>query len=238
MRRRSWIARSGVCCRIITRVAGATPGAWGEHSAIYRDRRAGSLPRGGAECCGGIVEAWRDGCARQLEERRCLAASVWRGACIISCCCMGAMDEGRFAAGGGEVLRGGVSVCGFQICPRMGRSSLKTVRFGNSDFEASIPAAVLGEARARFHFPDEPAGLWGMSMGGAFLARAASLPGAPWKALVVVCSFDSLDAVVGQKVASYTSVTAPLWARLSRSCAWHGAVSIRLRCGWRNGWAR
>jgi alpha-beta hydrolase superfamily lysophospholipase len=102
---------------------------------------------------------------------------------------------------------------------------LKTVRFGNSDFEASIPVAVLGEARARFHFPDEPAGLWGMSMGGAFLARAASLPGAPWKALVVVCSFDSLDAVVGQKVALYTSVTAPLWSSLiAQMCVARGGV--------------
>jgi alpha-beta hydrolase superfamily lysophospholipase len=115
--------------------------------------------------------------------------------------------------------------CVIPDLPAHGESPLKTVRFGNSDFEASIPATVLAEARARFHFPDEPAGLWGMSMGGAFLARAASLPDAPWKALVVVCSFDSLDAVVGQKVASYTSVTAPLWNLLiAQVCVARGGV--------------
>lgn len=115
--------------------------------------------------------------------------------------------------------------CVIPDLPAHGESPLKEVRFGNSDFEASIPAAVLDEARERFHFPVEPAGLWGMSMGGAFLARAASLPGAPWKALVVVCSFDSLDAVVGQKAASYTGIMAPLWSSLiARACVARGGA--------------
>lgn len=119
--------------------------------------------------------------------------------------------------------------CVIPDLPAHGESPLKTVSFGNSDFEASLPATVLDEARAQFHFPDEPAGLWGMSMGGAFLARAASLPGAPWKALVVVCSFDSLDAVVGQKVASYTGFTAPLWSSLiARACVARGGADPAL----------
>ncbi len=115
--------------------------------------------------------------------------------------------------------------CVIPDLPAHGESPLKTVRFGNSDFEASLPGTVLEEAKERFHFPDEPAGLWGMSMGGAF-ARAASLPAAPWKALVVVCSFDSLDSVVGQKVASHTSVTALLWNSLiAQVCMARGGVN-------------
>ena len=104
--------------------------------------------------------------------------------------------------------------CVIPDLPAHGESPLTMVRFGASDFEASIPAGVLAEAVTRFHLPSELAGLWGMSMGGAFLARAASLQGAQWKALVVVCSFDSLDAVVEYKAAAYSEVVAPLLARV------------------------
>jgi len=104
--------------------------------------------------------------------------------------------------------------CVIPDLPAHGESPLPVVRFGTSDFEASIPARVLAEANERFGLQTDAAGLWGMSMGGAFLARAASLPEAPWKALVVVCSFHSLDAVVEQKAASYASIAAPLFANI------------------------
>lgn len=109
--------------------------------------------------------------------------------------------------------------------PSHGESPEKICTFGASDFDATVPAGVLGEAARRFHFPRQPAGLWGMSMGGAYLARAASLPGAEWQALVVVCSFDSLDAVLNRKLASVTGPAAPVFdLAIRRACVLRGGV--------------
>ncbi|CAN5586071.1 hypothetical protein BH09VER1_BH09VER1_40480 [soil metagenome] len=116
--------------------------------------------------------------------------------------------------------------CVIPDLPAQGESPLQVIRYATSDFEASIPASVLTEALTQFHLPSDPAGLWGMSMGGAYLAKAASLPSAPWKALVVVCSFDSLDAVVAQKAASYTGPAGPLFAKVVEElCVLRGGVS-------------
>jgi len=116
--------------------------------------------------------------------------------------------------------------CVIPDLPAHGESPMEVVRFGTSEFEASIPSEVLAEAIAKFDLPRDPAGLWGMSMGGAFLAKAASLPGAPWKALVVVCSFDSLEAVVEQKVSAYAGGAAPLFASLiGKLCVARGGVN-------------
>ena len=62
--------------------------------------------------------------------------------------------------------------------------------------EATIPAQVLEEAATRFGFPPKPSGLMGISMGGSVAVHAAALPDAPWSALVVVASFDSLREIV------------------------------------------
>jgi len=117
--------------------------------------------------------------------------------------------------------------CVIPDLPARGDSPLQRVRFGETNFEASFPGEVLKEAVSRFGFPSENSGLWGMSMGGAFLARAASQPDAPWKALVVVCSFDALDVVVRQKVASYAGVAAPLLTRvIAEICVVRGGVNL------------
>jgi pimeloyl-ACP methyl ester carboxylesterase len=109
--------------------------------------------------------------------------------------------------------------------PSHGKSPEKICTFGTSDFDASVPVGVLDEAARRFHFPRQPAGLWGMSMGGAYLARAASLPGADWQALVVVCSFDSLDAVLKRKLVSITGPAAPVFdVAIRRACVLRGGV--------------
>lgn len=116
--------------------------------------------------------------------------------------------------------------CVIPDLPAQGESPLKVIRYATSDFEASIPVGVLNEAVTRFHLPSNPAGLWGMSMGGAYLARSAAQPEAPWKALVVVCSFHSLDAVVEQKATSYTGLAAPLFAEaVGKLCVLRGGVN-------------
>ncbi len=64
----------------------------------------------------------------------------------------------------------------------------------------TLPSRVLHESTERYHFSNAPAGLMGMSMGGAVAMRAASLPQAEWRALVVVSSFDRLEVAIQKTV--------------------------------------
>jgi len=80
--------------------------------------------------------------------------------------------------------------------PAHGENPTATVCFATVDEEARLPETVLAEAAQKFHFSPGPAGLWGMSMGGAFAVRAASSSPDHWGALVVVSSFDTLGSVI------------------------------------------
>ena len=62
--------------------------------------------------------------------------------------------------------------------------------------EAHLPAQVLREAAAKFAFNPEPVGILGLSMGGAVSIRAAVEKDAPWRAAVLVSTFDTLEHVV------------------------------------------
>jgi pimeloyl-ACP methyl ester carboxylesterase len=109
--------------------------------------------------------------------------------------------------------------------PSHGESPLKICTFGASEFDGRLPAGVLEEASVRFGFPARPAGLWGMSMGGAYVARAASQPDANWSALVVVCSFDSLNAVLNRKIGAWAGPLTPgLNMAIRRACVFRGGV--------------
>ena len=78
--------------------------------------------------------------------------------------------------------------------------------------EAGLPARVLHETAEHFAFDSQPAGLLGMSMGGSVSVHAASLPDAPWKALVVISSFDSFPKVIEGQASQYIGSTlGPLW---------------------------
>ena len=52
--------------------------------------------------------------------------------------------------------------------------------------EADIPARALKESAELLKFNPVPAGLMGMSMGGAVSMHAAAEPDQPWKALVIL----------------------------------------------------
>lgn len=62
--------------------------------------------------------------------------------------------------------------------------------------EAGFDAKILDEVSARFEFEKQPAGLLGMSMGGAVAVHDAALPNNLWKALVIISSFDSFSPVI------------------------------------------
>ena len=79
--------------------------------------------------------------------------------------------------------------------PAHGESPLSGVTFGSSKFERTLPQKILADVQSKFQLPDEPAMLWGMSMGGA-IAMAAASETKNWDALVVVSSFAQLDQIL------------------------------------------
>jgi alpha-beta hydrolase superfamily lysophospholipase len=90
--------------------------------------------------------------------------------------------------------------CVLPDLPSHGDSPLEVTSFGSSEFERQLPAKVLEDIRSHFSLPDEPAALWGMSMGGAFAVNAAGEPSANWDAMMVVSSFSSLETVLESHV--------------------------------------
>lgn len=111
----------------------------------------------------------------------------------------------RFAAAGFR--------CVLPDLPSHGDSPVLKTHFGTSPFESNLAADVLREAAARFHFATEPAGVWGMSMGGSFAVNAAAAQPQLWKAMVLVCTFDTLSGVERDRlhrwVGPFTPVVAP-----------------------------
>ena len=84
--------------------------------------------------------------------------------------------------------------------PGHGDSPLRVMAFGSSTFERTLPRQILADAREHFHLPDEPAALWGLSMGGAFAVSAASESPQIWSGLMVVSSFATLDSVMERQI--------------------------------------
>lgn len=94
--------------------------------------------------------------------------------------------------------------------------------------EAGLPALVLDETSRKYGFEKHPAGLMGMSMGGSVAVHAANQPDAPWKALVVVASFDSfVSAIDGQATRHAGVALGALWADAGKGVyRWKSGVSI------------
>ncbi len=79
--------------------------------------------------------------------------------------------------------------------------------------ERHLPAQALAEAAKTFGFDPQPAGLFGISMGGSVAVHSAAEPDSPWRALVIVASFDEYRAVARSHVERHlgTSLGA-LWS--------------------------
>jgi alpha-beta hydrolase superfamily lysophospholipase len=100
----------------------------------------------------------------------------------------------RFAAAGFN--------CAIPDLPAHGDNPIDSAHFATSDFERRIADGVLADARRHFRSPDSPAGIWGMSMGGAFAVNAVARSPKSWKAAVIVASVDSLDGIVEDKLST------------------------------------
>ncbi|MES2439976.1 MAG: alpha/beta fold hydrolase [Verrucomicrobiota bacterium] len=94
--------------------------------------------------------------------------------------------------------------------------------------EATLPARVLDEAARTFAFDPQPAGLLGMSMGGSVSVHAADLPDAPWKALAVICSFDSFPKVIKGQASHYIGPTLGPWWAGGTDLVYHWKSGIHL----------
>lgn len=106
--------------------------------------------------------------------------------------------------------------------PAHGEHPTATVTYGVR--EAGLPARVLAEAAEKLQFDPQPAGLLGMSMGGSVAVHSAALPDAPWKSLVVICSFDSFPKVIESQASRYIGSTlGPLWAKGTAAVYQHKA---------------
>ncbi len=78
--------------------------------------------------------------------------------------------------------------------------------------EAELPGELLDEAGGLLHFDTKPAGIMGLSMGGAVAIQAAAKHPGRWKALAIVSSFDTLEnAVHQQAVSNVGSVLGACW---------------------------
>lgn len=96
--------------------------------------------------------------------------------------------------------------------PAHGEHPAAHATFGVS--EAKIPLEVLSQAAKQYQFPARPAGLLGMSMGGAISMRAAALPDQPWQALVIISSFDRIVTAIEKNVSDRVGPTlGQLWTQ-------------------------
>lgn len=82
--------------------------------------------------------------------------------------------------------------------------------------EAHLPAQVLREAAVMFGFNPQPAGIMGISMGGAVSIRSAVDKAPPWRAAVFVSTFDSLDHVVRYQTSRWLGDwLGSVWSRIT-----------------------
>ncbi len=125
----------------------------------------------------------------------------------------------RFAAAGFRCL--------IPDLPAHGESMARTMKFAADPIEGALPAQVLHEARRKFALSDEPAGLWGLSMGGAYAIRAAADSPQLWSSIIVVSGFDALDGVVQDRLVDWVGPLAPrAAATLERVVAARGGARV------------
>lgn len=94
--------------------------------------------------------------------------------------------------------------------------------------EADLPARVLAEAAKHFNFDPLPAGLLGMSMGGSVSIHAANLADVPWRALAIICSFDSFSKVIEGQASRYIGSTLGPWWAEGTDAVYHWKSGVRL----------
>lgn len=97
--------------------------------------------------------------------------------------------------------------------------------------ETHLPATALDQASQQFHFTPQPAGLFGISQGGAIVLQAAAADPQRWKAVAELSSFAELDAVIANQAHRWFGpLQMPACAIVSRLVQWRAGyepASIR-----------
>jgi pimeloyl-ACP methyl ester carboxylesterase len=110
--------------------------------------------------------------------------------------------------------------CVIPDLPAQGESSITVQTFGARSFESALPSVVLMDAATKFDFAPAPAGVFGMSMGGAYAVSAASKHPEKWRALVLLSTFDSLPLVIRARarrlVGPFSLLCVPLVERVAQ----------------------
>jgi pimeloyl-ACP methyl ester carboxylesterase len=110
--------------------------------------------------------------------------------------------------------------CVIPDLPAQGESPLKVQTFGARSFESALPSVVLVDAAGKYGFAPAPAGVFGMSMGGAYAISAASKHPDRWRAVVLLSTFDSLPLVIRARarrlVGPLSTLCVPLVEEVSR----------------------
>lgn len=115
--------------------------------------------------------------------------------------------------------------CVIPDLPAHGESPIGFQTFGATEFEGGIARTVLAEASRKHGFAPRPAGLFGMSMGGAFAVSAAGRHPEDWSAVVLLSTFDSLPALVRAKSRSLAGPLGPILAPPMEAVArWRSGV--------------
>lgn len=102
--------------------------------------------------------------------------------------------------------------CVLPDLPAHGENATGVVHYGAGTREAEFARRILAdviEARGQSHLP---VGIWGISMGGAFAAKALSADPDLWKCAVIVSSFDSMAKVIRDQSDSKAWIIGPVFS--------------------------
>ncbi len=97
--------------------------------------------------------------------------------------------------------------------PAHGESPRQKVHYGAGEQEGELAGLVLDEIMESMDLPKQPAGIWGISMGGAFTARSLATDSDAWDCAVIVSCFDALDEVIRDQSSARAWILGPLYAR-------------------------
>lgn len=98
--------------------------------------------------------------------------------------------------------------------PAHGDHSEQFTHYGAHSLDGFIAQKTLEEAAAQFKFTQQPAHLWGMSMGGAYANKNLLETQDSWKSAIIVCSFDTLANTIDAKLSVLPTIIKTPYRRL------------------------
>jgi len=117
--------------------------------------------------------------------------------------------------------------CVIPDLPAHGNSPMDHLQFSPDSPEQSLVENVLIDARNYLADQTSPAGIWGISMGGAYAVNAVYKAPKAWKAMVIVSSFDSLQGVMEDRLSALPTFTQyPANTALISMASYRGNLAI------------